>query len=351
MVNALGIRERIDSLRTTIERNTYQRFTASFPELTETHSRIDQSRHFDDIGFHLRFLAESVAVGEPELFIAYVRWLKSLYAHLEIDEAAIFAGIDVLEEEIRNHLEPEEWELLRPMVAAGKRAIELPLTIERSFVAKSTAIGRSARRYLDLLLDANRREALEVIIGLVEEGVPVRTIYLEVLQPVQLEVGRLWQSGSLSVAQEHYVTAATQLAMAQLYRYIFTGEAKDRTLVVACVSGELHEIGARMVADLFEMSGWDSYYLGANTPAESVVSSVESANADMLAISATMTFHVSRVAEIISLARNRLGASCPPIIVGGYPFNVAPNLWRRIGADGHAEDAQEAVTLGDQLVS
>ena len=42
-------------------------------------------------------------------------------------------------------------------------------------------------------------------------------------------------------------------------------------MVATCIGGELHEIGIRMVADFFEMEGWDTYYLGANTPADAVV--------------------------------------------------------------------------------
>ena len=63
------------------------------------------------------------------------------------------------------------------------------------------------------------------------------------------EVGRLWQMNRLSVAQEHYVTAATQLIMSQLYPLVFRTARRDRRIVAACVGGELHELGVRMVAD------------------------------------------------------------------------------------------------------
>ena len=63
------------------------------------------------------------------------------------------------------------------------------------------------------------------------------------------------------MAQEHYCTAATQLIMSQLYPYIFTTGKNGRVLVGTCVSGDLHEIGVRMVSDFFEMEGWDTFYL------------------------------------------------------------------------------------------
>ena len=73
------------------------------------------------------------------------------------------------------------------------------------------------RKYLDLLLDARRQEAIHVITSEVERGLPVGDAYVDVLQPVMYEVGRLWQTDEIDIATEHYVTAATQLLMARLF--------------------------------------------------------------------------------------------------------------------------------------
>ncbi|MDZ7776615.1 MAG: hypothetical protein U5L09_13885 [Bacteroidales bacterium] len=55
--------------------------------------------------------------------------------------------------------------------------------------------------------------------------------------------------------------------MSQLYPYIFNSQRVGKSMVAATVGGELHEMGIRMVADFFEMEGWDTWYLGANAPA------------------------------------------------------------------------------------
>jgi methanogenic corrinoid protein MtbC1 len=116
------------------------------------------------------------------------------------------------------------------------------------------------------------------------------------------------------------------------------------------VGGELHEIGVRMVADFFEMEGWDTYYLGANTPTESVISTVEQRNPDILAISTTITMHVSEVAALIERVRANGAGSDVNILVGGYPFNTSANLWRQVGADSYAADAQEALQVAEELL-
>jgi methanogenic corrinoid protein MtbC1 len=121
-------------------------------------------------------------------------------------------------------------------------------------------------------------------------------------------------------------------------------------MVATCIAGDLHEIGLRMVADFFEMDGWDTTYLGANVPARDLLAMLESQPTELLAISATMTFHISRVAELIAAVRSRDTLRDMRLIVGGYPFNVAPGLWLEIGADGHATDADTALALAHNLL-
>jgi methanogenic corrinoid protein MtbC1 len=36
-------------------------------------------------------------------------------------------------------------------------------------------------------------------------------------------------------------------------------------------------------------------------------------------------------------------------MVGGYPFQLEPNLWRQVGADLYAGDAQQAINLVEQF--
>jgi methanogenic corrinoid protein MtbC1 len=189
------------------------------------------------------------------------------------------------------------------------------------------------------------------VLDAVEDGMSVKEVYLHVFQPCQREIGRLWQRNEVTVAEEHYVTAATQLIMSQLYPRIFSAEKTGRRLVATCVGGELHEIGVRMVADFFEMKGWDTYYLGANTPTDSVLETLESRQPDLLGISATITFNLDEVIDLVTEVRGAGVGEGIPILVGGRPFLKTEGLWERVGADGYAPDAQKAVEKAEELLA
>jgi methanogenic corrinoid protein MtbC1 len=140
------------------------------------------------------------------------------------------------------------------------------------------------------------------------------------------------------------------MIMSTLYPLIFTAGKKTYKMVGCTVAEGLHELGVRMVSDFFEMEGWDTYYMGSSMPDANVISAVKEQNANLLAISVTMPFHINRLETLINKIRADIHLGNLKIIVGGHPFNQVPDLWMRVGADGWAKNAREAVVLGTQLV-
>jgi len=310
---------------------------------------VGHAKSVRDEEYHLAYLAEALATSDPSLFLEYVRWCKVFFTNLHFPESAIRGTFESMRD-VLPRLMPEQ---LSPCVAdyleMGLAHLNrIPSTLP-SFFSESAPLVDVARCYSQALLRGERQEAGKLIMETVASGIPVKDIYLHVFQPAQLEIGRLWQTNQITVAQEHYCTAATQMIMSQLYPYLFTTERIGRNLVVACVGGELHEIGARMVADFFELDGWDTYYLGANTPADSILRTLSERQCDILAISVTIAPHLPGVSELIDKVRATPGLPLK-IIVGGYPFNVMPNLWQQVGADGFARDAEHAVFEGNRLI-
>lgn len=208
-----------------------------------------------------------------------------------------------------------------------------------------------AEQFLEFLLKGDRHSASEMILNAVDSGIAVKDIYMQVFQVSQHQVGVLWQNNKITVAQEHFCTAATQMIMSQLYPHIFRSEKIGHSLVSTCVGGELHEIGVRMVTDFFEMEGWDTYFLGANTPTKSIIATIESQQAEVVAISASMTFHVNATAQMIKEIQESEAGKSVQILVGGRPFNIAENLWKTVNADAYAPDAQKAIMTANELIT
>ncbi len=232
------------------------------------------------------------------------------------------------------------------------RAMQTSDEVPRKRVAAVADASHTAiqQRYLAALLSMRRDEAMQLVLAAAKSGMSVESLYLRVLQPTLQQVGDLWQAGEICVSQEHYCSSVTEAVMARLHPYLPPGHDATKTLVAACVSNELHEVGLRMVADLFQGYGWNTVYLGANMPARNIVNAVLASRAQVLAVSTTMTQHLFSLAEVIRLLQSSSGCEHVKLLVGGYPFNTDPLLWKRMGADATARNAKAAVRLSAQLV-
>jgi len=171
----------------------------------------------------------------------------------------------------------------------------------------------------------------------------ISDLYLNVFEPSKRMIGRLWQTSVISVAQEHYATAVTQMIMSELYPRIFTSEKNGWKMASFCIGSELHELGIRMVADFFEMDGWDTSFFCANAPIPDMLKTLRDETFDLIAVSTTMMVHLKTLQAFINDIRVQDPLKTMKIMVGGYPFLVDGDLWEKVGADGTARNAQMAV--------
>ncbi len=302
-----------------------------------------------DSGYHLIYLAEALSAADHSLFSEYLAWVKVLFAGLNFSADVLPSTLKFMRQALDETLEPHLSLAAIEYLDAALLAYQQAPSILPSFIEDNNPLAGLTHGFIDALLRGDRQSASRMILAAAQQGTAIKDIYLYVFQSSQREIGRLWQTNQISVAQEHYCTAATQMVMSQLYPYIFASERNGHRMVVTCVGGELHEIGARMVADFFEMEGWDTYFLGANTPIEGVLQAVSEREADVLAISATMTFHVDKVSDLIAQLHHAGLDGRTKVLVGGYPFNIAPALWQSVGADAYASDAQQALIVAEDL--
>lgn len=317
------------------------------PDFERLYGATGIARCLEDARYHLRYLSEAVRAEEPALFVHYATWAKQMLVARNIPVDDLVANLQIMLDVLQKELPPA---MRRPATDYLKSAIQaLTLANEnRSFLDPYQQLAELANQYLSALLRYDRHSASALILRAVENKTSIKEIYSHVFERCQYEIGRLWQSNLVSIAQEHYCTASTQLIMSQLYPYIFRADRTVRgTIVAACVSGELHEIGARMLCDLLEMEGWNTIYLGANVPTAGIVEVLRDNHSNILALSASMTFHISAVREVVAAVR--LATPQTRILVGGYAFKIAPNLWRDVGADHWTKDAADAITLIDGL--
>jgi MerR family transcriptional regulator, light-induced transcriptional regulator len=301
--------------------------------------------------FHLKFLEEALTLRFPEIYVNYNLWAATLWESRDIPKTHILNYTEYVQQAVTEVLGSEFSKSTNEYINSAKEKLQESREESMSCFTAENPLRNEAISYLDFLLEGNRTEATQLITGLIDQGVSIKAIYQYIFQDSQYEVGRLWHCNKISVVQEHYCTAATQYIISGLYRHIFSPIRKGKTMVACSIHGDLHEFGIRMVSDFFEIEGWDTHYLGSKITDFQLEEALEEYKADVLSISVTLPIHVSRVASLIKKIRSNEQLSNLKILIGGYPFLTHQDLWSSMGADAFAQNADQAITIANQLVN
>ncbi|HET7417335.1 MAG TPA: B12-binding domain-containing protein [Solirubrobacterales bacterium] len=180
--------------------------------------------------------------------------------------------------------------------------------------------GKLARAYLEALRAADAPGAYKIASGALAEGMSLSALYQQVIAPAMYEVGRLWEKGAITVADEHLATALTHRVVAALRPPSSVGGPSGAVggmprAILAAVEGEQHALGLRMAADVLEDAGYQTIYLGADVPTGALLQAVDTFSPDLVGLSATMP--ESRKLLEDAVARIRKGHPHLQLLIGG----------------------------------
>ena len=180
-------------------------------------------------------------------------------------------------------------------------------------------------RYIKLLLQGNRSECLSIARSLLSPDFSIFDIYEQLFKPSLYDIGDLWAKNMITVADEHIATAITESLIAQLQPGRAENSRRQQRVLISCVAADLHQIGAKMVANLFEHCGWDTFYLGANMPVTDLLDAINRIQPEIICLSLGLIEHFKPLAVII----HEIQLSHPqiPVVVGGLAFlNTGPDV-------------------------
>ena len=204
-----------------------------------------------------------------------------------------------------------------------------------------SAQSRLQKLYREALLRGDSPGARQVIDQLMLSGLGIHAIYLEIITLTQTEIGELWHSGSIGIADEHLATQITLEQMDFLKSLGRPNRPLGLKAVIGAVQGDQHMLGARIVSDFLYFDGWDIQFLGADNPPEAIEQFVRDHHPNLLALSATLPANLVYLAKSISLVKSIKNR--PFIIVGGLIAQTDPSATIATGPDAVVSDPISAL--------
>lgn len=200
------------------------------------------------------------------------------------------------------------------------------------------------------------REDLDELMRRVESmqarGMPLETIYLDVLAPVARHLGDLWNEDLCDF------TAVTVglWRLQQLVRRLSPcflqeseGSEQGRRALLVPAPGEQHTFGLGMVADFFRRGGWD-VWSGAPTTTQEIVRIVRGEWFAVIGMSVGCERNLEGLAAAIHSIRRASRNRSIGVLVGGSVFVEHPDYVALVGADASAHDGRHAVTQAEALL-
>jgi len=174
--------------------------------------------------------------------------------------------------------------------------------------------------FLENLLSGNRTVCSEITHRYLDINPSIEDLYEELFRSSLYQVGKLWETNKISVATEHIATAITEGLLNELYERIISQKRQHKSVVLACVENELHQVGIKMVGDIFEKNGWESFFLGAGIPTGELLRFMQQAKPNVLAISLSVYFNLPNLLKMLNAIRIDFPAL--PILLGGQAIGL-----------------------------
>jgi MerR family transcriptional regulator, light-induced transcriptional regulator len=175
---------------------------------------------------------------------------------------------------------------------------------------------------------------------------PLETVMLKLIQPLLVEVGELWQRGSLNLTTEHFASSYIQGRLRNLFNSS-PKPKKARAVIVTCAPHEQHELGALMLAIMLRRAGYQVYYLGANTPVGDLLAMVQTLRPTAVLISATTESSLEQLKQDSALFQ-----AMPSLVVfGGGAFERQPESASDLGGTYLAADSSGITESLERLLA
>jgi len=181
------------------------------------------------------------------------------------------------------------------------------------------------QKFLKILENENKDEAVRFVLSLLtDSSVSLDMLYQNFLIPALQNFTCKVEDEKICIWKEHIRSSIIRTLLECTYPHLIREKQKETPLnkkvIVVCPQEEYHEIGAIITSHYFNLAGFDSMFIGANTPNEQIITAVKAFEPDYLAISVTNYYNLVAtkiVTESLSLTNPDLR-----IIVGGQAFST-----------------------------
>ena len=202
----------------------------------------------------------------------------------------------------------------------------------------------------DAVLEMEDELAVTLSKEVIENGVDAFEAIDQGLAHGMYRAGKLFEEEEYFVPELLMCSDAMNAGLDVLKPHLKVEEQAEKLKVVSgVVEGDTHDIGKNLVKLMLETSGFELIDLGRDVTPQAFVDKAKEEAAAMIAIGTLMTTTMDGMGEVIKILKSENIRDQFKVIVGGAP--ISQSFADKIGADGYASNAAQAVKLSKDLLS
>jgi methanogenic corrinoid protein MtbC1 len=179
-----------------------------------------------------------------------------------------------------------------------------------------------ARQFAKEACAGNDLACFKLIDALLVRGHTLIELYDRVLGAALEHIGRWYEVEAIDVSHEHVASEIALRAMSRIVHFASPVKRIDETALLGCCEGNWHSIGLRMLSDYLRLTGWTTYFLGANVPNRSFLIAVEDRQPDLVMVSCSVEEQAPRFFELLD-ALNQRKAPLGFVLCAGGPYAIS----------------------------
>lgn len=290
---------------------------------------------------HLEAFAAALDCDDPLAFVGQMLWAAQVERNRGLSEVPLRQLLQAMDKSLVAYVPAQALPAAQQLLQQALSALKTPQEPGRALVPAALRLTPmpQSQDYQWSLVQGNRGQAQGYVKGAMDCGVSLAEAGVRIVQPAMYAIGDLWESNRISVSQEHLASSISQAVMMDAYLHAEFAPPNGRKALLACVQGNHHALGPRMVSDALETKGWDCQYLGADVPLEDLVRHVDASRPDVLGLSASLFHQLAMARNTIEALRAEMGSACPQVWIGGLATVGVEKAWRITRADGWSSDA------------
>jgi len=288
----------------------------------------------EDLHRHVDYLGGSLVAGQTELFGRYIVWLGEVLSVRGVPLDSLSLSLELLQAYYQEQLTADSNEVIQLTLEAGLRTLqpEARSLEPLGSIVDPQSCHPAYEELVDALVGNNKPRALGLIRDVAQQEGHVEML-VDLVQPAMYCIGDRWKLLEISVAGEHSATAMAQRLVNFELRNATQQEPNGKKALFACVESNRHAFGLRMVADAFELDGWDVDYLGADVPTVDLLEHVRENRPDLVGLSVALVQQLPILKQVADRIRSECTDVAPKLIAGGAGLAAIPNLPERMNVD------------------